>query len=258
MGPLSLPPCLPLQRLKEEVTQLKRSLQRAETEAKVLWEEMRGQEAKGDAAHVQERVLLRQEVSVGVGEEGGRGCGVGSPSCSPPCAGRGAEQAAHPCSSCRWTSCACCCWRRRMRRWWCRGITWSRYGVGRGGDALVLPLLRAVSLRPPPIAGARVGAEAQPSTEDAAEPGGAAGEGEGGEVVPAAFLPPLWELQQHLRSPHPAPIFPGPAGPPRAAPGAPCPPAARGVEAKQRESSGSSVTHSAETFLCLTPSLFIE
>ncbi|XP_024997844.3 sperm-associated antigen 5 isoform X1 [Gallus gallus] len=49
-------------RLKEEVTQLKRSLQRAETEAKVLWEEMRGQEAKGDAAHVQERVLLRQEV----------------------------------------------------------------------------------------------------------------------------------------------------------------------------------------------------
>uniref|UniRef100_A0A8C9EUE1 Sperm-associated antigen 5 n=1 Tax=Pavo cristatus TaxID=9049 RepID=A0A8C9EUE1_PAVCR len=49
-------------RLKEEVTQLKRSLQRAETEAKVLWEEMRGQEAKGDAAHMQERVLLRQEV----------------------------------------------------------------------------------------------------------------------------------------------------------------------------------------------------
>lgn len=80
MGPLSLPPCLPLQRLKEEVTQLKRSLQRAETEAKVLWEEMRGQEAKGDAAHVQERVLLRQEVSVGVG---GRGCGVGSPPAAP-------------------------------------------------------------------------------------------------------------------------------------------------------------------------------
>ncbi|XP_015736525.1 sperm-associated antigen 5 [Coturnix japonica] len=50
-------------RLKEEVTQLKRSLQRAETEAKVLWEEMRGQEAKGDATHVvRERVLLRQEV----------------------------------------------------------------------------------------------------------------------------------------------------------------------------------------------------
>lgn len=83
VGPLSLPPCLPLQRLKEEVTQLKRSLQRAETEAKVLWEEMRGQEAKGDAAHVQERVLLRQEVSVGVGEEGGRGCGVGSPPAAP-------------------------------------------------------------------------------------------------------------------------------------------------------------------------------
>ncbi|XP_010720009.1 sperm-associated antigen 5 [Meleagris gallopavo] len=49
-------------RLQEEVTQLKRSLQRAETEAKVLWEEMRGQEAKGVSAHVQERVLLRQEV----------------------------------------------------------------------------------------------------------------------------------------------------------------------------------------------------
>ncbi|XP_035417099.2 sperm-associated antigen 5 [Cygnus atratus] len=49
-------------RLKGEVSQLKRSLQRAETEAKVLWEEMRGQEPKVDAAHVQERVLLRQEV----------------------------------------------------------------------------------------------------------------------------------------------------------------------------------------------------
>ncbi|XP_054703564.1 sperm-associated antigen 5 [Grus americana] len=49
-------------RLKGEVSQLKRSLQRAETEAKVLWEEMRGQEPKVDAAYVQERVLLRQEV----------------------------------------------------------------------------------------------------------------------------------------------------------------------------------------------------
>uniref|UniRef100_A0A8B9PDL1 Sperm-associated antigen 5 n=1 Tax=Apteryx owenii TaxID=8824 RepID=A0A8B9PDL1_APTOW len=49
-------------RLKGEVSQLKRSLQRAETEAKVLWEELRGQEPKVDAACVQERVLLRQEV----------------------------------------------------------------------------------------------------------------------------------------------------------------------------------------------------
>ncbi|KAM6049083.1 sperm-associated antigen 5 [Chlamydotis macqueenii] len=48
--------------LKGEVSQLKRSLQRAETEAKVLWEEMRGQEPKVDAAYIQERVLLRQEV----------------------------------------------------------------------------------------------------------------------------------------------------------------------------------------------------
>ncbi|XP_065709469.1 sperm-associated antigen 5 isoform X2 [Patagioenas fasciata] len=49
-------------RLKGEISQLKRSLQRAETEAKVLWEEMRGQEHKVDAVYVQERVLLRQEV----------------------------------------------------------------------------------------------------------------------------------------------------------------------------------------------------
>ncbi|NXN96871.1 SPAG5 protein, partial [Rhinopomastus cyanomelas] len=49
-------------RLKGEVSQLKRSLQRAETEAKVLWEEMRQQEPKVDTAYVQERVLLRQEV----------------------------------------------------------------------------------------------------------------------------------------------------------------------------------------------------
>ncbi|NWU16279.1 SPAG5 protein, partial [Cephalopterus ornatus] len=48
--------------LKEEVSQLKRSLQRAETEAKVLWEEMRGKEPTVDTAHVQDRVLLRQEV----------------------------------------------------------------------------------------------------------------------------------------------------------------------------------------------------
>ncbi|NXU76063.1 SPAG5 protein, partial [Oreotrochilus melanogaster] len=49
-------------RLKGEVSQLKRSLQRAETEAKVLWEEMRGQKPVVDATYVQERVLLRQEV----------------------------------------------------------------------------------------------------------------------------------------------------------------------------------------------------
>ncbi|NXM68496.1 SPAG5 protein, partial [Serilophus lunatus] len=49
-------------RLKGEVSQLKRSLQRAETEAKVLWEEMQEKEPKVDTAYVQERVLLRQEV----------------------------------------------------------------------------------------------------------------------------------------------------------------------------------------------------
>nr|XP_021142630.1 sperm-associated antigen 5 [Columba livia] len=49
-------------RLKGEISQLKRSLQRAETEAKVLWEEMRGQEHKVDTVYIQERVLLRQEV----------------------------------------------------------------------------------------------------------------------------------------------------------------------------------------------------
>ncbi|XP_009463454.1 PREDICTED: sperm-associated antigen 5-like [Nipponia nippon] len=48
--------------LKEEVSLLKRSLQRAETEAKVLWEEVRGQESKVDADYVQERVLLQREV----------------------------------------------------------------------------------------------------------------------------------------------------------------------------------------------------
>ncbi|NWW49264.1 SPAG5 protein, partial [Pedionomus torquatus] len=49
-------------RLKGEVSQLKRSLQRAETEAKVLWEETWRQEPKVDTSYVQERVLLRQEV----------------------------------------------------------------------------------------------------------------------------------------------------------------------------------------------------
>ncbi|NWI60968.1 SPAG5 protein, partial [Calyptomena viridis] len=49
-------------RLKGEISQLKRSLQRAETEAKVLWEELRGKEPKVDTTYVQERVLLRHEV----------------------------------------------------------------------------------------------------------------------------------------------------------------------------------------------------
>ncbi|XP_075576219.1 sperm-associated antigen 5 [Pelecanus crispus] len=45
-------------RLKGEVSQLKRSLQRAETEAKVLWEEMRGQEPKVDKLRL---LLLEKE-----------------------------------------------------------------------------------------------------------------------------------------------------------------------------------------------------
>ncbi|XP_054143414.1 sperm-associated antigen 5 [Melozone crissalis] len=49
-------------RLKTEVSELKRLLQRAETEAKVLWEEMRGKEHQVDTAYVQERVVLRLEV----------------------------------------------------------------------------------------------------------------------------------------------------------------------------------------------------
>ncbi|KAL9826567.1 sperm-associated antigen 5 isoform 2-T2 [Geothlypis trichas] len=49
-------------RLKAEVSELKRLLQRAETEAKVLWEEMRGKEHQVDTAYVQERVILRREV----------------------------------------------------------------------------------------------------------------------------------------------------------------------------------------------------
>ncbi|XP_037229860.1 sperm-associated antigen 5 isoform X1 [Falco rusticolus] len=48
--------------LKEERSQLSRALQRAETEVKVLWEEVRGQEPKVDTAHVQERVLLQQQL----------------------------------------------------------------------------------------------------------------------------------------------------------------------------------------------------
>ncbi|KAF4791106.1 sperm associated antigen 5 [Turdus rufiventris] len=49
-------------RLKAEVSQLKCLLQRAETEAKVLWEEMRNKEHQVDTAYVQERVMLRREV----------------------------------------------------------------------------------------------------------------------------------------------------------------------------------------------------
>ncbi|NXH25747.1 SPAG5 protein, partial [Myiagra hebetior] len=49
-------------RLKAEVSQLKRSLQHAETEARVLWEEMRGKEHQVDTGYIQERVMLRREV----------------------------------------------------------------------------------------------------------------------------------------------------------------------------------------------------
>ncbi|NXD31945.1 SPAG5 protein, partial [Spelaeornis formosus] len=49
-------------RLNAEVSELKRLLQRAETEAKVLWEEMRGKEHQVDTAYIQERVMLRREV----------------------------------------------------------------------------------------------------------------------------------------------------------------------------------------------------
>ncbi|NXD41469.1 SPAG5 protein, partial [Copsychus sechellarum] len=49
-------------RLKAEVSHLKCLLQRAETEAKVLWEEMRDKEHQVDTAYIQERVILRQEV----------------------------------------------------------------------------------------------------------------------------------------------------------------------------------------------------
>ncbi|KAM9525726.1 sperm-associated antigen 5 [Guaruba guarouba] len=48
--------------LKEEVFHLKRSLQRAEAEAKVLWEEMREQRPKEDTVYVQERVLQQQQL----------------------------------------------------------------------------------------------------------------------------------------------------------------------------------------------------
>ncbi|NXR85459.1 SPAG5 protein, partial [Hypocryptadius cinnamomeus] len=49
-------------RLKVEVCELKRLLQRAETETKVLWEEVRGKDHQVDTTNVQERVMLRREV----------------------------------------------------------------------------------------------------------------------------------------------------------------------------------------------------
>ncbi|NXR78471.1 SPAG5 protein, partial [Pycnonotus jocosus] len=49
-------------RLKAEASELKRLLQRAETEAKVLWEEVRGKEHQVDTTSIQERVMLRREV----------------------------------------------------------------------------------------------------------------------------------------------------------------------------------------------------
>ncbi|XP_059573311.1 sperm-associated antigen 5 [Alligator mississippiensis] len=49
--------------LKTEVSQLQRALQRAETEAKVLWEEVRDQQLPADTSNVQEKVWLRQEVN---------------------------------------------------------------------------------------------------------------------------------------------------------------------------------------------------
>ncbi|XP_062363064.1 sperm-associated antigen 5 [Cinclus cinclus] len=49
-------------RLKAEVSELKRLLQLAETEAKVLWEEMRAKEHQVDTTYIQERVMLRREV----------------------------------------------------------------------------------------------------------------------------------------------------------------------------------------------------
>ncbi|XP_033924840.1 sperm-associated antigen 5 [Melopsittacus undulatus] len=52
-----------ISRLKEEIRDLKRSQQHAETEAKVLWKEMREQRPKEDTVHVQDRVLQQQELN---------------------------------------------------------------------------------------------------------------------------------------------------------------------------------------------------
>ncbi|NWI82772.1 SPAG5 protein, partial [Dryoscopus gambensis] len=49
-------------RLKTEVSELKRSLQHAQTEAKVLWEELRGKEHQVDTTSIQERLMLQREV----------------------------------------------------------------------------------------------------------------------------------------------------------------------------------------------------
>ncbi|NXF84323.1 SPAG5 protein, partial [Sclerurus mexicanus] len=48
--------------LNSVIFQLRRSLQHAETEAKVLWEELHGKEPKVDTTKVQERLWQQQEV----------------------------------------------------------------------------------------------------------------------------------------------------------------------------------------------------
>lgn len=129
--PKGAPPqhLLPAQRLNGEVSQLRRSLQRAETEAKVLWEEVRGQEPKVDAARVQERILMRQEVRP-------RGAGPGVATRRPQVVGR---HHFPPCFHLRWTNCACCSWRRWMRTHSSRTSTWSRYWELPGVPAAPIP-----------------------------------------------------------------------------------------------------------------------
>lgn len=61
--PLSASPFSP-QNLEAVVSQLKRLLQHAETEAKTLWQELRLQEPKVDTTPIQERILLRQQVKL--------------------------------------------------------------------------------------------------------------------------------------------------------------------------------------------------
>ncbi|NXX47284.1 SPAG5 protein, partial [Tricholaema leucomelas] len=53
-----------VKRLEADVSQLKRLLQHAETEAKTLWQELRLQEPKVDTTPIQERILLRQQVKL--------------------------------------------------------------------------------------------------------------------------------------------------------------------------------------------------
>ncbi|RLV92331.1 hypothetical protein DV515_00013828 [Chloebia gouldiae] len=55
-------------RLKTEVFELKRLLQRAETEAKVLWEEVKGKEHQVNTVHIQERIMLQRELLSAVPE----------------------------------------------------------------------------------------------------------------------------------------------------------------------------------------------